>query len=225
MNTGTAERKRRKNHAKDAKGFPFILLRLLRLLRAFAIFAFGIWISTAQAQQPEDASITAERARLKAQRNKVEAEFTAQEKACYGKFAVNDCLDAARAKRRDAVGDLRRQEIALNDVQRKRNAAERRHSIDEKNAAQREREETAAPKAPDPQRALHSTERKPRDKEVVQKRQAEIDQAKHRRDAEAAKNAREHEEKLLQAREREERVKKRLAEKKKPPASSLKDPT
>jgi colicin import membrane protein len=199
----------------------------LRLLRPLATVAFGFWISMAAAQQAEDPSITAERARLKAQRNKVEAEFTAQEKACYGKFAVTDCLEAARAKRRDAIGDLRRQEIALNDVQRKRNAAERRHSIDEKNALQREREEGVQPKAQPaqpPQRALHSTERKARDKEAAQKRQAEIDAAKHKRDAEAAKNAREHEEKLLQAREREERVKKREAERKKPPASSLKDP-
>ena len=192
-------------------------------MKRTAVIALLLAAAAAHAQQQEDASITAERARLKAQRSKVEAEFTAEEKACYGKFAVTDCLTAARTKRRTAVGDLRRQEIALNDTARKRNAAERRHSIDEKNALQRQREEGAPPKAPTAPRALHSNERKPHDKDA-QKRQAEIESARQRRDADAAKSAREHEEKLVQAREREERVKKRLAEKKKAPASSLKDP-
>jgi colicin import membrane protein len=192
-------------------------------MKRIAVIALVLVAATAHAQVQEDAPVIAERARLKAQRSKVEAEFAAQERACYSKFAVTDCLEAARAKRRDAVSDLHRQEIALNDMARKRNAAERRHSIDEKNAVQREREENPPPKAPDAQRTLHSNERKARDNDV-QKRQAEIESARQRREADAAKAAREHAEKLVQAREREERVKKRLAEKKKAPASSLKDP-
>jgi len=199
----------------------------------------AICLSAAAHAQQQDASVAAEHARLKAQREQVEAEYRAEEKACYGKFAVNDCLDKARAKRRNAVDDLRRQEIALNDIERKRKAAERRREIDEKEDTQRQKEEGAQSKAPDPNRAMRANERAAdraaqaasaakkaveHDNEV-QKREAELAASKRHRDAEAAKNAREHEERLLQAKEREEKMKKRLAEKTKPPASSLKDPS
>ena len=99
--------------------------RLAVLLIAFCLAA------AAQAQQDE-ASLAAERARLGNERARVDAEFKAEEKACYGKFAVNDCLAAAKSKRRQALGDLRRQEIALNDAERKRKAIERRQSIEDK---------------------------------------------------------------------------------------------
>lgn len=232
MNT---ERKGRKENAKPAKvlrDFP------LRPLRAFASFAFGCSVLLAQAQQ-EDASVAAERARLKAERERVEAGYKSEEKACYGKFAVNDCLGKARATRRAAVDDLRRQEIALNDVERKRKAAERRRSIDDKEEVQRQRDEGAQSKAPpDPNRAMRANERAAgrasqaasgpqkaaeHDKEV-HKREAEIAASKQRRDKEAAQNAREHAERELQAKERAEKLRKKLADRKKPPASSLKDP-
>src|SRR4051794_40487388 len=100
-------------------------------------------LAAAAHAQDEDPSVAAERARLKQERQKVEAVYMAEEKACYGKFAVNDCTAAAKAKRREAVGDLRRQEIALNDAQRKRKAAERRSEIDERTAQQRERAASA----------------------------------------------------------------------------------
>ena len=204
------------------------------LLLAFFVTA------AAHGQQPqEDASVAAERARLKAEREKVEAAYKVEEKRCYREFAVNDCLDTARAKRRASVDDLRRQEIALNDVERKRKAAERRSAIEEKEGTQRQREENAQPKAPpEPNRALRANERAasrasqaasaPRMAAVlvwvVWLCVAEIADSKKRRDAEAARNAREHEERLLQAKEHEEALKKKLAGQKKPPASSLKDP-
>ena len=199
----------------------------------------GCLAASAYAQPQEDASVAAERARLKGEREKVEAQYKAEEKACYAKFGVNDCLGNARGKRRTAVDDLRRQEIALNDVERKRKAAERRRSIDEKEDAQRQRDEGAQSKAPpDANRAVRANERAAgraaqsasapekaagHDAEM-RKREAEIAKSKQQRDQEAARNAREHRERLLQAKEHEEQVRKREAERKKPPASSLKEP-
>ena len=43
---------------------------------------------------------------------------------CYQRFAVNDCLLAAKRLRGEQMGDLRRQDIALNDLERKRKSAE-----------------------------------------------------------------------------------------------------
>ncbi|HEY8047884.1 MAG TPA: hypothetical protein VIE63_01830 [Ramlibacter sp.] len=209
-------------------------------MKRFLPLAAMCFCAGALAQQSqEDASVTAERARLKAERQKVEAQFAAEEKTCYRKFAVNDCLATARAKRRTAVDDLRRQEIALNDAERKRKAAERRQEIDQKEATQRQRGEGAQAKPPpDGSRELRSSERAAgraaqaassaqkaaeRDREV-QKRQADIAASKQRRETDAAKNAREHAQHVLDAKEREEKMRQRLADKAKAPASSLKDP-
>ena len=106
---------------------PFLLLALL-------VLPFGL-------HAQEDESAAAERARIAAERGKAEAAFRVQEKACYGKFAVNDCLSAAKAQRRQVLADLRRQEISLNDAQRKRKAAERLRELDQRSAPDKQREE------------------------------------------------------------------------------------
>ncbi len=57
-------------------------------------------------------------------RAKHQAQFKAQEIACYQKFAVNNCLIDSRKTEREVMADLRRQEILINDTQRKRRGAE-----------------------------------------------------------------------------------------------------
>jgi hypothetical protein len=231
MNTRTAERKGRKRIAKGAEVF---LLSFLRTLRTFAIFAFGCWGFLAHAQQDDEASVAAERARIAHAREKVEAAYKTEEKTCYGKFAVNDCLAKARTRRRGAMSDLRRQEIALNDLERKRKAAQRQGSIEERNAAARrpasepsdaDRElranERAAERA---KQAASAPERAAERDRQVQKRRADIQADTQRRNEQAARNVKEHEQRLAESREREQRMKSRLAERKKPPASSLADP-
>ena len=206
-----------------------------RLLLICMAVAFG----AAAHAQDEDASITAERARLKQERQKADAVYKAEEKACYGKFAVNDCLDSAKARRREIVSDLRRQEVALNDAQRKRAAAQRRSEIDEKNAQQRERAASA------PARAASQADRGARGDEraatraaqaasapsmaaqreqQVRRRVAEQEAARQRRNEDAARKAREHDARLADAAARAEKMKKREAERKKPAASALQDP-
>ena len=63
----------------------------------------------AAAQNRQQAEEAAERARIASERTRIEAEFEQANKACYQKFAVNDCIDDARAKRRELLADLRRQ--------------------------------------------------------------------------------------------------------------------
>ncbi len=76
--------------------------------------------------------VSAERSRIAAERQAVEARFKQDEAACYKKFAVNDCVDALRAVRREKLADLRRQEISLNDAERKRKGAEQLRRMEDK---------------------------------------------------------------------------------------------
>jgi colicin import membrane protein len=98
-----------------------------------------------------DSQVEADRVRIAAQRKQVDTAFAAQEVACYRKFAVNDCLKAARAQRREQLADLRRQELSLNEAQRKGRSAERLRSIEERNLAQKQ-EDGAAQRAESVQR-------------------------------------------------------------------------
>jgi colicin import membrane protein len=184
-----------------------------------------------------DSADDVERARIAAERKQVDAAFQGEEKACYGKFAVNDCLKDARSKRRAALADLRRQEISLNDAQRKRAAAERLRSIEEgareqkpggvehraKAAdAQRSRVERAAEKASDRassevSRPAKAVERQ----EQVRRREAELKEAREQRDKDAAENVKRQEKRLADAQARKANLDKRLADRKKPDAKPL----
>jgi hypothetical protein len=199
--------------------------------RLFACFALAACAAHAQGQDP---AIDAERKRLQEERAKVEAEYKADEKACYAKFAVNNCLDKAKAKRREAVSDLRRQEISLNDAERKRKAAERERSIEDRaNAvkppasgqADADRQLRANERAAERAQQAASAPAKAAEREKqVEKREAEIKASAQRRQQDAAQAAKEHERRVAEAKEREENMKRRQAERKKPPASSLADP-
>ncbi|MEO8855558.1 MAG: hypothetical protein ABI343_01085 [Burkholderiaceae bacterium] len=84
--------------------------------------------SSASVAEAEEQAFTlrdsAERERIHATRSREQTKFTAQEAQCYKRFAVNDCLIEVRARKREVLGDLRRQEISLNDTVRKRRAAD-----------------------------------------------------------------------------------------------------
>lgn len=90
--------------------------------------------------------VAAERARIAAERSRAEAVFQAEQKACYGKFAVTGCIEEAKARRRDVLADLRRQEIALNDAERKARSAERMRQLEQKQAEEGRRQAEAAAK-------------------------------------------------------------------------------
>jgi hypothetical protein len=190
------------------------------------------WNALAQ----EDASV-AERARLAAQRAQVEAALKAEEKTCNGKFAVNECLAAARVKSRQALAELRKQEISINDAERKRKAAQRQQAQDERALSQRQRQEAeqgrpagqaqAREGRASDKTASHAAQQAlgpanaARQAQHVEERQAQHEADRVRHASELAKNQAQNEKRLADAADRKEKRDKRLADRKKPAAQPL----
>ncbi len=196
----------------------------------------------AQGRPDDDEGVAAQRARIAAERSDAEAAFRAQEKACYGKFAVNDCLAAAKAHRREVLADLRRQEVSLNDAQRKRRAAEHLRNLQERSsperqqsdterrdrsmAEQRDREAAAAQKAAGRASSEASGPAKAAERQQeVERKQAEARAARKQRAEEAAQNVKDRQQRLAEAQERKASRDRRLAERGKPAAKPLPSPT
>lgn len=109
-------------------------MKAARLCIGLALFwAAQVWAQSSTAVSPEQ--LAAERARIASERTAIATRFAAEERACHQRFAVNDCLNRNLAWKRAALADLRRQEIALNDSERHRRAAERLDSLEEKSRA------------------------------------------------------------------------------------------
>jgi colicin import membrane protein len=102
------------------------------IVSAVLLASFGV-----RAQTSSDA----ERLRISTERAKLEAAFALEDTACYKRFLVNSCLDEVKARRRDALGDLRRQEIVLNDQARKAKAAEQLQKTEDKSAPEKLQQE------------------------------------------------------------------------------------
>ena len=73
-----------------------------------------------------------ERARIVAERAREKLRFEKAGETCYQRFAVNDCLRQVAIERRKSLEELRRQEIILNNVDRKLRAGEQLQYLDEK---------------------------------------------------------------------------------------------
>ena len=103
--------------------------------------------ATAQTELPsaQALDVGAERARIAQEREASERVYAASERDCYSRFAVSDCLSDARKVKRLASDDLRRQELVLNDLERKNKAAEALKRIEANIAAQQEKLEKTAP--------------------------------------------------------------------------------
>ena len=102
------------------------------IVSALLLACFGV-----QAQTSSDA----EYLRISTERSKLEAAFALEDTACYKRFLVNSCLDEVKARRRDALADLRRQEIVLNDEARKIKAAEQLQKIEDKSSPEKLQQE------------------------------------------------------------------------------------
>lgn len=171
--------------------------------------------------------LDAERARVGKERAAAQARQAEEEAVCRKSFAVNDCLDRTRRRWQPVLADLRRQEVVINDADRKQRSAAQQRKIEEKNspqsqeeAAQRraralaeheERQSRAAAKASGPAPAG-----KPRDPQDAGERKGPDvtpDQA--------AANAQAHARRLEEAQARKDRVRQRQADRSKPAASAL----
>ena len=183
------------------------------------------------AHADQDSEDQAERRRISAERSRVEAGYAAQGRDCRQKFAVDDCVNAARSQRREALADLRRQEVSLNDAQRRRRGSDRLHVIEERTASQAE--DDAARKRAGV--AAQTREREAR-AGVKAAARADVPPARDGKPAVAAEppvqrtvdesaNLRRHQERQDEAREHRENVQKRQAQRKKPPAAPLPEPS
>lgn len=82
----------------------------------------------------------AERSRITAERQKIESAFQADQAICFRKFFANACREQLLPPRREALADLRRQEILLNEVERKNSAADQLLKNQERLSLQREKQ-------------------------------------------------------------------------------------
>jgi hypothetical protein len=109
---------------------PSVIVGLVCQL-AIAVLASSVW---AESEAPRIDPLQVQQERLRIQRLRLDYEAIDQQAqaACYQKFAVTDCLRAARAKKRVILDDLRRQEVILNDLDRQYKAAEALKRIEKK---------------------------------------------------------------------------------------------
>jgi colicin import membrane protein len=200
----------------------------LRLPPSLLFLPAALLVAGAWAQEPDAA---AERARIRAERDQAEAGFVAQEKACRARFAVNDCVNDARKRMRDTLADLRRQEITLNDAERKRRAAERLKDIQERQSTTAVQDESRR------QQAIQSQlrrEQRAADKEAARAaaggasapRPPALPQPPAKKGTQLSEeqveaNRKAHARRLAEAEERKEKAARRVLERRKPAASSL----
>lgn len=85
------------------------------------------------------------RARIQAERTRIDEMFSADMAACQQQFAVMACVEQARQRRRDALAGPRSQALLLDDIERRERAVARREAITVK---QREAASRAAPLLP-----------------------------------------------------------------------------
>lgn len=110
---------------------------------ASALIAAGLCFGAAlQALAVEGAD--AERARLRTEREAVEATFKRKQAECEARFVVTSCVEDARREQREALARLRHREAELNDAERKERTAARRQEIEENAKRDRERQKEAS---------------------------------------------------------------------------------
>ena len=90
------------------------------------------------------AGIDLERARISTERASLEARFLVEDAACYKKFAVNHCLNRVNTRRREAMADLRRQEILLNDEERRIRGEAQIRKLEEKSSPEKQQDAAAS---------------------------------------------------------------------------------
>ena len=171
-----------------------------------------------------------ERARINEARAALQTETQARERACYQHFSVNACLSEVRAKRRAALAELQREEIVLNDQERKERAAKAVAGQAEREATHAEKAAEAAakpphePQAKTPMSAASAAAQAERAHSAAERREAETarKQVQHAsKVANEAENTRRFEEKQGKAQKRQEERSRRNAQATKPAAAPL----
>ncbi|MGB4117482.1 MAG: hypothetical protein WBK51_13155 [Polaromonas sp.] len=205
-------------------------------MKNWIVFSALMACFVVQAQTSSDA----ERLRISTERSKLEAAFALEDTACYKRFLVNRCLDEVKTRQRDALADLRRQEIVLNDEARKARAAEQIQKTENKSAPEKLQEEAdkRAQTVKDFDERMAREKQKTADRDALQagekaKAEASAGRVKGNQDKEAARTAkqaaaadelRKYNERQAQAKERQARNARDKASQTKAPANPLPAP-
>ncbi len=89
-------------------------------IRQIAMVLSAAWLCTnALAQTAEGDSFLLEQQRIDQQKQQAENAFDILEQACTGRFAVNDCLKYVKRQRISRMAEIKREQVLLNNAQRK----------------------------------------------------------------------------------------------------------
>lgn len=114
---------------------------MFKLLAALVLCGWQVLAPTlVSAQEPGALRVDAERQRIMQERAHHEAVFLQAEQACYGRFAVSDCLRQARRVRRERLDGLRRQELLVNDRDRQSKGVDALDRIQDNVSAQKHKQ-------------------------------------------------------------------------------------
>jgi hypothetical protein len=184
-------------------------------MRLCWLFLSCALVAGARAEQGGDAG--AQRERIAREREAIEARYRVEQARCATQFVVTPCVDRARSERRRALEPLDRELASLDEMERRRRAAERLVRIEEK---ARERATRPAPVIRAPR--LPKARPAPAPTAAASSPPSSRAEAAPRPGAQAA-----YERRLRQAQAHREAVEKRNEERaaKKPPAAPLPAPS
>lgn len=148
-------------------------------LRGWLTGVLAVVLTTAAAAPDDDTTLAH---RLAAERRSIESRFEREQAACRQAFALNACIDEARARQRQALTAVQMQQRELAERQRLRRAAERQAVVQKRQASVSGRTE------PDPSAALSPASAVASRPEIRQDRQP--DSRRERATGEAAAQAR-----------------------------------
>ena len=109
-------------------------------LTAYAQLPVAPGNALASVSASTSATLDKERARISSERARLEAGFNAEDSACYKKFLVNQCLEEIKPRRREALADLKRQEVSLDAQDRKSRGAEQIRKTEDKASPDKQQE-------------------------------------------------------------------------------------
>lgn len=101
----------------------------MKPMRWLTVCCWVAWLtglySLASAQSLDRVQIESQKLQLQNERDDIGRAYAAQAKQCWQRFWVNECLNAARLQRRQALSPIDQQEQTLRAAQRERRVNER----------------------------------------------------------------------------------------------------
>lgn len=161
---------------------------------ALILFAFAGTCPLAQEKMTTTSTtsgVVTERSRILQERENVQAAHHKAWQQCQGKFAVTDCERAANRQRRKSLDELRRQELVLNQQERKQEASRQQAKRDERAKKRNEEQRQNKLTLPEPKStkpvAVNAAQREAQEKSALERfNQKQKEASEHRAKVEAS---------------------------------------